>query len=159
MSALGNTCRPATLGGRSPVVLAQKVAAFPNAFWVCHVRSRILIAPEKKAKSGTTPYPNKVWASATRAGRNGGGQGPGNTRHRRQRESRQRATHEPQSEHTPARRHSVVCHRSSNQENKGGNYGAYSIRRGAGTACRKEKGSRSQGMQCARTKSASTEST
>jgi hypothetical protein len=82
-----------------------------------------------------------------------------NTRHRRRRESRQRATHEPRREHTRARRHSVVRHRSSNQENKGGNNGAYSIMLGAGTALQKEKGSRSQGMQRARTESASKEST
>jgi hypothetical protein len=54
-------------------------------------------------------------------------------RRRRQRESRQRATHEPRSEHTGARWHTVVCYRSSNQEKKGGNNGAHSITPGAGT--------------------------
>jgi hypothetical protein len=42
--------------------------------------------------------------------------------------------HELCSEHTRASRHSVVRHRSTNQENKGSNNGAESITPGAGTA-------------------------
>jgi hypothetical protein len=54
-------------------------------------------------------------------------------KNRRQREGRQRVTRKPRSEHTRPGRHSVVRHRSSNQDNKSGNNGTNSITLGART--------------------------
>jgi hypothetical protein len=92
-----------------------------------------LITPQKKRNQiGDHALPQRGFGISTPSGVEQEGAAP-NTRHRWLRKSRQRATHDPRSEHTRARRHSVVRHRSSIQENKGGKNGAYSIMPGAGT--------------------------
>jgi hypothetical protein len=112
---------------------------------------------KKEPKSGTTPDPNGASASAPQAGRNGRGQHPatrdtgGSARaDRERRTSPEAGTHEPAgtassateapTERTKA---AITEHTSSRREQPR----------------RKEKGFKSQGMQCARIESASKEST
>jgi hypothetical protein len=92
------------------------------------------ISKRKSPQIGDHALPQRGFGLSTPSGAERKGATPCNTRHRRKRKSRQRAMHELRSEHTRARRHSVIRHRSSNQENKGGNHGTDSITPGAGTA-------------------------
>jgi hypothetical protein len=120
---------------------------------------KIGTSKQKKNKSGTTPYPNGASASAPRAGRNGRGQhratrdAGGSTRADRERRTSPEAnTQEPagitsSATEAPTKRTkaAITEHTASRRERE--------------QSCRKEKGFRSQGMQSARTESASKEST
>jgi hypothetical protein len=55
------------------------------------------------------------------------GTGGGTARCRRQRKSRQRATHDPRCKHSRTHGHSVVRNRGRNPENRGGKNGAHNI--------------------------------
>jgi hypothetical protein len=74
-----------------------------------------------KNQIGDHALPQRGFGLSTPSGAERKGASPSNTRHRRQHESRQRATHEPRT-HTQARRHNV------------GNNGAHSITPGVRTA-------------------------
>jgi hypothetical protein len=114
---------------------------------------------KKKTKSGTTPHPNGASASAPQAGRNGRGQRPatrdtgGSARaDRERRRSPEANTHEltgttSSATEAPTKRTkaAITEHSASRRERE--------------QPCKKEKGSRSQGMQCSTTESASKEST
>jgi hypothetical protein len=111
----------------------------------------------KKNQIGDHALPQRGFGLSTPSGEEGKGATPSNTRHRRQRESRQRATHKPRSEHTQARRQSVT--EAPTKGTKAAITEHTASRREREQLCKKEKGSRIQGMQCATTESASKEST
>jgi hypothetical protein len=77
-----------------------------------------VVLKNKTPQIGDNALPQRGFSLSTPSGAEQKGPTPSNTRNRRQRESRRRATHKPRSEHTRARRHSIVRHRSSNQEKK-----------------------------------------
>jgi hypothetical protein len=114
---------------------------------------------KKKTKSGTTPYPKGASASAPRVGRNGRGQRPatrdtgGSARADRERRTSPEAnTREPAGTASSATEAPTKRTKAAITEHT-------ASRREWEQPCKKEKGSRSQGMQCAKTESASKEST
>jgi hypothetical protein len=105
----------------------------------CKFLCEVSAAVKKKNQIGDHALPQRGFGLSTPSGAGRKGATPSNARHRRQRESRKRAMHEPRSKHTRARRPSVIRHRSSNQENKGGKNGADSITTAAGAALQEGK--------------------
>jgi hypothetical protein len=104
---------------------------------------------KKEAKSGTTPHPRRASASALRAGRNDRGQRPatpdagGSTRgDRARRTSPEVNNHEFAGTASLATEAPTKRIKSARAEHT-------ACRRERGQPCRKEKESRSQGMQCA----------
>jgi hypothetical protein len=117
-------------------VVERSLKATTHLHHFMHINS---CYPEGKIHIGDHVLPQRGFGISTPSGAEREGTTPSNTRRKLQHESRQRAMHEPRSEHTRTRRHSVFRQRSPNQENKGSKSGANSITLGAGTATQGER--------------------
>jgi hypothetical protein len=134
----------------------KPVAPFHFATSALYFLSEIII---KNSRSGNTPYPNRASASAPRAGRNGRGQGPatrdtcGSVRTERERHTSSDAN-TCESAGIPLSDTEAPTNRS-----KAAITEQKASRRDREQPCRNEKGSRSQGIQSARTDYACKEAT
>jgi hypothetical protein len=88
---------------------------------------------EQKSNQEPLPAPTRIWPQHPDRGGTGGGNSQQHES-RLQHESSQRATARARSENLRTCGHPVIRHRSPNQDNKGGNYGAHSTTLGVGAA-------------------------